>query len=388
MGAAPLRLAGLARGLRQAGHEVLVVTGYPHYPTGRFYPQGQWARRQELEGISIRRHWAYPSHSTHWWLRLLTMWSLPLSVWGAWSEVRRFGPEVVIVQSPPPVLPLIGWLWARLLAARLIVNFSDLWPEALEDLGAVRPGLTRSLLAWIQRSLCGAADLVLVQSEEAAAHLAGWARGPVKLYRAGTDTRRFGDRRLPLRRPGDPLRMVSIGVMGYAQGLSELCQRIDFGQWGVELHLYGAGLDEEALRTLAGNRQGLVVHAPVPPEEVPSVLDRYDVAFISLRGHIRGTVPARLYEAMAAGLPVLLHGSGEAATLIRAHRCGLCAGDEAELGAQLAVMAQASAAQWQAWAAAGQAAARKYFDRADQVRMVLDILEGWAACPNIYQKKN
>jgi hypothetical protein len=55
----------LARGLADRGHKVLVITGFPNYPTGSLYPGTHlcfW-KWDTLDGIQILRLPLYPDHS-------------------------------------------------------------------------------------------------------------------------------------------------------------------------------------------------------------------------------------------------------------------------------------------------------------------------------------
>ena len=56
----------IARALRDRGHDVDVVTGYPTYPVGRVfdgYRQRPY-QREVLEGVMVHRAPIFPSHDT------------------------------------------------------------------------------------------------------------------------------------------------------------------------------------------------------------------------------------------------------------------------------------------------------------------------------------
>ena len=52
------------------------------------------------------------------------------------------------------------------------------------------------------------------------------------------------------------------------------------------------------------------------------MLKQYDAALIPLTKMIYGAVPSKIYEAMAAGLPVLFSGEGEGARIIKENKLG------------------------------------------------------------------
>ena len=50
--------------LRDLGHDVEVLTGFPNYPGGKLYPgyRVKFLQRETLEGIRVTRVPLYPSH--------------------------------------------------------------------------------------------------------------------------------------------------------------------------------------------------------------------------------------------------------------------------------------------------------------------------------------
>jgi glycosyltransferase involved in cell wall biosynthesis len=62
---------------------------------------------------------------------------------------------------------------------------------------------------------------------------------------------------------------------------------------------------------------------PVAAERVPEWMSSADIAIVPLKMYIPGAVPSKLYEAMSAGLPVVMVGSGEPAEIVRRHESGL-----------------------------------------------------------------
>jgi glycosyltransferase involved in cell wall biosynthesis len=60
-----------------------------------------------------------------------------------------------------------------------------------------------------------------------------------------------------------------------------------------------------------------------PRESIPGLLASADAAVISLGVTLPGAVPSKIYEAMAAELPILLIADGEAARRVREAHAGL-----------------------------------------------------------------
>src|SRR5687767_10677407 len=106
----------VARGLRDAGHEVVVLTGFPNYPSGRLadgYRQ-QLHLVEHLDGIEVHRVPLYPSHDRSGVRRAANYASFALSAAVAALPVLGRVDAVWIYNSPitvglpAAVLRLVG----------------------------------------------------------------------------------------------------------------------------------------------------------------------------------------------------------------------------------------------------------------------------------------
>ena len=68
IGASQVRLAYFCRELAAAGHEVEIVTGMPHHPAGRIFPEyrGNFYFQEKWEGLTIHRVWLYATKGANW----------------------------------------------------------------------------------------------------------------------------------------------------------------------------------------------------------------------------------------------------------------------------------------------------------------------------------
>ena len=71
----------LAQALRDEGHTVQVVTGFPNYPDGNLYPGVRLRpfRHDTVSGIPVLRVFMYPSHGTSRLGRMLNYGSFMVS---------------------------------------------------------------------------------------------------------------------------------------------------------------------------------------------------------------------------------------------------------------------------------------------------------------------
>jgi len=117
------------------------------------------------------------------------------------------------------------------------------------------------------------------------------------------------------------------GLHGIAQGLDQVLRAAAMLRdvEGLRIVLLGEGPEKAALIRAAKER-GLANVAfldPVPRAEMPALLASADLALVPLKNHLPGAVPSKIYEAMAAAVPVVLAGDGEAAEIVRRSRSGV-----------------------------------------------------------------
>src|SRR5712692_10600437 len=84
MGAPAARVSELSRLWAKAGHDVTVLTGFPHYPSG-VVPQEYRAKlrhlimREDLDGVRIERTWLATLPNSKTWERILNYTSFTVS---------------------------------------------------------------------------------------------------------------------------------------------------------------------------------------------------------------------------------------------------------------------------------------------------------------------
>lgn len=114
-GAGVHRMLSIARGLTSKGHEVVVATGMPNYPTGKVYPEyrGRVFIREEMEDFTVLRSTYYivPRNRSKVGQMLSYLTFLPALVL---CGLRAGKADVVFVTSPPHFNILSGIFMARL----------------------------------------------------------------------------------------------------------------------------------------------------------------------------------------------------------------------------------------------------------------------------------
>ncbi len=114
-------------------------------------------------------------------------------------------------------------------------------------------------------------------------------------------------------------------MIGVAQGITDIAKNINFKELGAELYIYGEGAEKNSLENFLKDNpeRNIFLNSSISREEIPHLLSKFYCALIPLVSNIYGAVPSKIYEAMAAGLPILFSGSGEGAKIIKESNTGL-----------------------------------------------------------------
>ena len=324
MGAPQIRLSEMAQGLKKKGWDISVLTSMPNYPTGEIFTayRGKIFCKEYQDSIEIRRFWLFASNSRKIFPRIISMLSFSLSVFFSLTFLRKGKFDYVIAESPPLTLGLSAYLLSRFAGSRLILNVSDLWPLSAKELGAISDGFLYRKLMNLERYIYKKSFICLGQSQEIVNYIKQNGGSNTYLFRNGVDPKRFMKHGLV--RDNKSVKIVYTGLLGIAQGILEICKHISFKSLGVEFHIYGAGAEKEEIeRYLTENpERGIIYHGTVSSNEIPDILSQYTATLTSLVKNIYGAVPSKIYESMAAGLPILFSGDGEGRYIIEEYNLG------------------------------------------------------------------
>lgn len=331
IGAAAIRLSRLAQAFVAQGHQVTVITAMPNYPDGVIPPayRGKLFCSEVLDGVTVRRVWLYASPKKNARSRVLNQLSFAFMSALRATFLKR--PDVIIVESHPLFVCLAGGWLKRIKRAPIVLNVSDLWPESAVATGALSPDSLLVKLAlpverWAYRD---------------AAHVIGMTRGVVEgitrhtnnvtLIRNAVDLTRFApaskDRRREAKQTfgfGDQLVAVHIGNMSLTYDFDSLLETAK-AMPDLLLVFAGNGSQGEQIRAKAESIANVRFLGTLPHQQMPDLWAAADLCLIALRDHAvaGGTLPAKMYEALATGTPVVAAIRGEGADMLNEAHAGI-----------------------------------------------------------------
>ena len=339
-GAAQNRLSDLARRLASAGHQVSVLTSMPNYPEGRIFKgyRGRLCSRQTKDGFSILRIWCYVSKRRDFMSRLLNYCSF--AAFALLAGIIAFGKQdVIVVESPPLFLGMTGVALSRLRGSQMILNVSDLWPQSAISMGILRNAAAIRIAFELEAYIYDRSDAITGQTEGIIDYVRRFTTAiPVELITNGVDPERFSagtQWRDEIRHQlgfGNNFVVGYAGLHGLAQGLQTVLDAAELlgrNSNPVLFALFGDGPEKRGLEAVAAARglRNVLFFPPQPSEQMPRVLASLDAAIVPLKNLplFAGALPSKLFECMAAGLPILLSAPrGEATNLVQRAKAGIC----------------------------------------------------------------
>lgn len=333
-GAPQARLYELGLRLQARGHEVTVLAAMPNYPTGRVFPAYRRSLRvtETIDGMRVVRTAIYPSNSARTLPRLLSYFSFALSsvLVGGWKLGRH---EVAIVESPPLFLAPSGRLIAMLTRAVPVFMVSDIWPDILVRMGHSTGGAGLRMMEWLERWAYRRFEVVATTNPGAMRQIRERFPGVrTTVISNGVDTSFFRPEarnaiiRQELGAGDNELLVGYCGLHGLAQGLEAVVDAAEHLQdrKDVVIAMVGDGPVKARLAREA-ERRGLAnirFHERRPRDQMPSVIASCDLMLVPLSARLPGTMPSKVYEALAAGTPPLVAKGCEAEPLIDEFECG------------------------------------------------------------------
>jgi colanic acid biosynthesis glycosyl transferase WcaI len=391
----------LARELQRRGHDVTVVTAFPHYPSGRLYPGYRLAlwRRERLAGVRVLRTYIFPYHGSRSVLRMVNYVSWMLSsVQAAWLTPRC---DVLYVWHPPLTVGVSAWIISKLKRVPFVYDVQDLWPESALASGLMREGrLVRFLYRladWVYRR----APRILVVSDAAKAYLEsrGVEASKISVTPHWVDLQPFA---APTVRDvrgefgwGDDFVVMFAGNLGMVQGLETViaaAARLEASaaDSGVRFVFVGDGADRPRLEALIAGQgvRSITFAGRHPAAEMPAFMRAADALLVHLRPSeiADHAIPTKILSYMAAARPVVCATGGAAADLIRAADAGVVTppGDAEALAAAVLGLAACSADERARLGQNGRRHLEAHFEKGaviDEYERLLIELAGRAAGP-------
>lgn len=327
IGAPQRRIWETAQHLIKRGHRVQVLTGFPNYPRGEIIApyRRQLFLRENLEGIEVLRVFHLFGGRKGKWGRAVAEGSFFFAT--ALAALLERAPDVVIVESPSLLSCLTGVLLKRMRNSAFVMHPSDLIPEVALALGMLSPGFLSELLTKMENFFYRQTDGIIAVTEGVRGSIMqkGFPSDKIWLIPNGVDDGYF-EKRLTSP-PNGKFRAVYAGSHGRAYNLrSVLAAARELPAEGFEFEFIGDGIDRAELQKEAQLMPQVRFLGGLPVEKMFERLYTAQAMVIPLadREALAATIPSKMADGWAAGLPVILAArKGELVELVRENRAGI-----------------------------------------------------------------
>lgn len=379
-----IRIEKISDSLARAGHETVIVSrnrsGLP--------------RRQQLDGgvkvIRLPIGWTtfdrnlmnFPAFFSPWWL------------WSIVRAVQASQLDLILVRDLP-LAPTAVWA-GRVTGTPVVMDMAENYPAMLQATWAHRPpnafdrivrnpDLLRQLERWILPQLDG----ILVVSKASQDRVVSLTAERVPVWVVG-NTPRLERQTLDVRsdladriaaHPG--LVLLYVGNMDAKRGLDTVVRALPIIKRSdprVLAVIVGKGTEERKLRSMAaelGVSDNVLMPGWVDQREVPSIVAASDIGLIPhrLSEHTDTTIPNKIYDYMAKGLPVVVTPCRSLLEIVESNRCGVAFPDGDHVGLASAVQSLADAEVRERLGSSGRQAISERFNWDQDTAVLLNALE-------------
>lgn len=328
----------LAEELVARGHEVRVLTGFPHDQGGRIYPgyRQRWNDRITVGGLTVRRVPHFPHDGTSGTGHLVN--EVSYAATGSLAALTYLRSVDAVYVYCPPAGAYPPAALARLVhRVPVVVHVQDIWPDALlgPDPAEGGPGtrLAHRLLSRTMESVYRSAAGIAVIAPSMRDLVVSRGADPdrVRVVLNWTDERLFRPvrgTRMARRVIGHRGRctVMHAGAAEQADTAVRAAAAVN-GNVDLDLVLVGAGAEERRLRHLATELGATNVRFvdQRSPAELAELYGAAEYQLVLLRDlpALRGTVAAKLPAALSCGAPVVVAADGDTVDLVERDRAGL-----------------------------------------------------------------
>ena len=223
----------------------------------------------------------------------------------------------------------VGFLLGKLKRTTVVYDAHESFPDMIA--GNVHPAVCRAL-TWLETVLIRRTDLLITVGEKLRAQFAG--RGAKRSVVVGNwkrlaDFERTDEQKAAVRRrlgiPDDALAVACITNLLPDRKLQELMDAVD-GSPGVYAIVGGEGVLRREIEERAARNPRILYVGFVKGSDIPDYTCAADVIYYGFderNGNARYSAPNKLFEALAAGRPLITGDFGEIAEVVREARCGV-----------------------------------------------------------------
>jgi glycosyltransferase involved in cell wall biosynthesis len=340
-GASSTRSYEFAKYFVEQGHQTTIICGKYDVDTISLEKRGHLFSFGQIDGINIAVvNVPYSSHMPFW--RRINSFLLFL-LGACWLVLRLPKPNVILATSTPLTIAVPALLGRYLRGIPFVFEVRDLWPEVPIDLGILRNRAVKRLAYHLARAAYQHATTIVSLSPGITQGIQKYAIDPGKiaLISNASDIDLFLPKQPPphlkrqLNLRDNPFIVGYFGAMGLANGLDVI---ISAARTLQRLHqdkfvflIAGDGPIKPRLEQLAKEAalENIIFLGAKPRHQMPDYLALAHVCLVLFAHYksLENNSPNKLFDALAAGKPVVINKAGWMQELVNEHAIGIALPD-------------------------------------------------------------
>lgn len=242
--------------------------------------------------------------------------------------------DVVVASSGPITVGLPGLVARYLRGRKLVFEVRDLWPEGAIELGVIKNPIIKSLSLWFEKTCYRASEHVICLSPGMKTHIEARHKGVkatsvtnaanVELF---STPRPFPESEKLLKSKKYVIYTGNIGDVNNSYWLYNGAVELKkLGRDDIKIVLVGEGQQRVELQNLAKENgiDNFIIYGLMPKENLIPYIQHAMVSMVPLKGTpmLDTSSPNKLFESLAAGVPVVQNTQGWIKDFLEEHKLG------------------------------------------------------------------
>ena len=331
------RINDLVLGLKKRGNEVIVLTGKPNYPKGKFY-EGYGFFSKSFEHWNEIKIYRAPlfSRGKGGGFRLMMNY-LSFAFFSILTLLRiKERPDVIFVYEPSPVtvgVPAVIARWKFKVPIYFWVQ--DLWPDSIASAGNIRNPIILNILDRLTRWIYKNSKKVLIQSRGFKNRILAQGVNPSKIIYFPNWTENYYKPVLKTEIYSQyfegKINLLFAGNIGKSQDFETLIEAASIVH-KVNLSVHWVIIGDGRLKSFvqqqvleSGLQKVFKLIGSFAPEEMPGFFSHADALIVSLKKDplFAITIPSKIQSYMACGKPIITALDGEGSAIVEEAKAGL-----------------------------------------------------------------
>ncbi|EOU1762638.1 TPA: glycosyltransferase family 4 protein [Clostridium perfringens] len=327
------RINDICKGLKEAGHDVEVLTGLPNYPEGKIYKGYSWFKRgvKEYNGIKIMRVPMIPRGKNSSMMLALNYVSFMVNAsLKALTLIGKKYDRVFVFQVSPITSAVPAIILSKLKKIPSYIYIQDLWPETFYSIINIKNKKIRSKMKNICNKIYNSFDKLLIASKgyEDILLKEGFKKEKFEYFPQWAED--FYSESLKKVSENRIFTVTFAGNIGKAQSVNTIIEAANLAKENknIKWQIIGDGSEFENIKYLVKKyslENTVDLLGRKPAKDMPKYFSSSDGLIVTLKNEeiLKVTLPAKVQSYMAAGKPIIAAISGEGSRTIKESKSGL-----------------------------------------------------------------